>query len=138
MLKNFRRNPGMGNVSQKKYIGPYKILAYKGKGNYLLLNEELNKTVGPSNQTNFKPWISHESETDKNKVEDDNIVNNSNEDLNDSIFKTQDKFIEENECHEEDDPISIIELPMPDKDEQVEDINAEQENCCSQENQKKI
>ncbi|CAG2231423.1 unnamed protein product [Mytilus edulis] len=119
LLKNFRRKAGMATIEQRKYIGPYKIIQYKGKGNFVLWNNEQSKTVGPHNQKNFKLWISNpESENNDNTGDDeqdnqtgDDQTGNSTEqdeedvdcedaggeDKDDSVFLTQNKFMEEND-----------------------------------------
>ncbi|CAG2231852.1 unnamed protein product [Mytilus edulis] len=133
LLKIFRRKAGMATTEQRKYIGPYKIIQYKGKGNFVLWNNEQSKTVGPHNQKNFKLWISNpESENDNtgdneqddqtgddqtgnstqqdDQTGDDQTGNSTQQDeedvdcedagaenKDDSVFLTQNTFMEEND-----------------------------------------
>jgi len=56
LLKNFRRKHGMGTVNQDRYKGPYTIIKKCGKGNFLLIDNDTGKSLGPYNQKSLKKW----------------------------------------------------------------------------------
>lgn len=62
LLKNFRRNRGLGTVNVDKYKGPYEIVKYISKGNYKLKEIKSSKIFGNHNQRNFKAYKEDEIE----------------------------------------------------------------------------
>ncbi|CAC5406084.1 unnamed protein product [Mytilus coruscus] len=68
----------MGTVHQERYKGPYIIMKDCGKNNYLLIDTETKKQLGPFNQTSLKIW--NEPESNVSILDQNNNLPNLNVD----------------------------------------------------------